>query len=220
MQPVIEVEGKEYEWAPTRSAPSTSSPLPELSQVLSGFPSDEYKSAIDFGAGRGRNLPPLCKFFDEVTAVEHESLIPILRSTLDDHSLSNCTLVKSENFTGSEHDTDVVFMVYVLHILPFKEMRQSIIRDLRCALRPGGKVVIVVPGSDPKYRNDTLKNATNYKDGIAILYDNQTYTFYKDYTPDELDSFLEECGLVVTSLIGGDHKYIRVTADVDDTADD
>ncbi|MCL4855039.1 MAG: hypothetical protein KJZ78_27065, partial [Bryobacteraceae bacterium] len=65
----IEYEGDTYTWAPAKSTPSVPSPVAELPQIVELLKRSDVHTVVDFGCGRGRNVPILADNFNKVILV-------------------------------------------------------------------------------------------------------------------------------------------------------
>lgn len=209
---VIRRNGREYEWKPTRSAPSTPSALPELKDVLERTDLERAQIGLDYGAGYGRNARVLGAFCERLILVELPRNAEKLKDRVRRDGLDNCTIVVARDFAAHANSFDAIFFIYLLHTLPSHRMRKDLLQQAKSWLKDDGRLIVVVPGRDSKYRNNTLKNAVDLNDGSATLYDNGDFTFYKSFTPDELEALLRDSGFTIENVIGGDHKYIRVVS--------
>ncbi len=104
------------------------------------------KTALDFGCGVGKYLPPLAARFQRVLGVDHSE--PLLAVARRDHGdLANVTLRTWDAGTGRAVPgprRDVVVCANVL-IMADAGLRDAILRSAIRSLAPKGRLLLVVP---------------------------------------------------------------------------
>jgi SAM-dependent methyltransferase len=206
---VIEIEGVKYTWDPTKSTPDWPYPVPEMDEVVERLLKKyKVKKVIDFGCGRGRNAGLLARNFGRVYLVEVEKNMGLVREWVKKHQYRHCIALEWVEFKKTNIKVDACVLSFVLHTLPKSNLRRQIIETIKSKLNKYGLVVLITPAHDSKYREKHLKHAKLYEDGIIRLYPDGTFSFYKNYTLEELLEFLDEVGLEIRERIPGDHRYI------------
>lgn len=99
-------------------------------------------SAVDLGAGEGRNSLWLASQGWDVTAVDLSDVaLERLRSYAEEQNLSLTTIVSDiETYLGQGYQFDLVVMAYI-HVMP--EERKRIFEAASAAVAPGGHLFIV-----------------------------------------------------------------------------
>jgi ubiquinone/menaquinone biosynthesis C-methylase UbiE len=103
-------------------------------------------------------------------------------------------------FAGGEFD--VVTCFYLFHELP-RAVRRKVVGEMRRVLRPGGRLVLC----DSLQRRDCTPDILVFLDWFPALYHEP---FYADYTRDDLEDLLVECGFEVEH--SGCYYFSKVVA--------
>jgi SAM-dependent methyltransferase len=141
------------------------------------------RRVADIGCGRLRNLPPLLKWFTHVTLVE--TALQVSRIVSPVPKVPRVRLQLWEQFVSDDDTYDAIFLVSVLHILPWPKQRDKILDGVVARLRIGGFLLIDVPFAERYYRQHCTPGR-RYSDGWAMG-DGPVRTFYKNYSAGELD---------------------------------
>jgi hypothetical protein len=70
---------------------------------------------------------------------------------------------------------------------------------------------LITPAHDSKYSGDYVKGAPRFGDGIARLFSDRTFSFYKNYDLEEMLAFLNKLGFEVSVRIPGNHRYVLIS---------
>lgn len=205
---ILKVGRRSYLWEPTKSTPDWPKPVAEMNHVVKELKDLNVRSIIDFGCGKGRNAGLLVDNFDKVYLVEAEKNVGLVKNWIDQHRCSNCKALDFESFVKANIKVDACLLSFVLHTLPTPELRDEIINTIKSKLRETGILVLITPAHDSKYTDEQIKDAKKFKDGIARLFPDGTFSFYKNYDLVELVSYINKLGFDVHKRFPGNHRYI------------
>ena len=114
---------------------------------------------------------------------------------------------KTDDWAETKIKYDAVFLISVLHTIPYPKQRKSIVELCRDKLKKNGYLVFDTPQSEGYYRNAVGKS--DFNDGWAIRRGG-THTFYKNYYAKELNELFESVGLTKYEVIRRSHHLIRI----------
>jgi SAM-dependent methyltransferase len=135
----------------------------ELRAVTHTLHINRRSRVLDAGCGTGRLTAFLAPRAGQVTAVDFSAAsVNVLRQRLADCGLTNVqTMVSDLNrLSVAEGSLDAVASVGVLHHIPTHELRLDALQRLRRALKPGGRLAVVV------YRWGGMIGADEPKEGF------------------------------------------------------
>ena len=156
---------------------------------------ENYKEGLvlDYGFGKLRNSKYLLENNIPIHVLDTEVQIKNNKSNLDILNIKK--VFKSTDILPCKY-YDHILLSFVLNVIPDKNERVQILKNISRSLKGGGLVYIEV-------RNDTfvknLKNKISYNDGY-ITGNGKNKTFQKPYTSTELETNLKECGFNVLKI--------------------
>lgn len=212
---VIEVEGDQYKWDPTKSTPSCPKSFGELTDVVRELSNSNVRSVIDFGCGNGRNSLRLVENFESVHLVEVEDNIPKVKAWVEEQSIENIKVHRYSEFKDARVKVDACLLSYVIHTIPSQDHRDEILETVKEKLTGPRLLVLASPSHDSKYTEEKIKDAEKYNSGIVRIYKDETFSFYENFSLDGLLSFLRRNGFEVLNRIPGNHRYIVMATAVD-----
>lgn len=169
---------------------------------------DAVDATLDYGAGKLRYL-------DELRAKTNELFVTDSVVQLDrKQRIANSTQSVSEYCSSSNTVTalnlkqlglygtfvDRAFLFNVLQIVPIPAVRNSSLRRIFSALRPGGELVASV-----QYRNSDftrmakMRNARSFRDGFLIEHLRGT-SFYGLIRPEDFTNLIENAGFEIREV--------------------
>lgn len=168
------------------------------------------RSIIDFGCGKGRNAGVLLQHFSRVYLVEAEKNIPLVETWASERRCDNCKVLDYESFKKVHLKADACLLSFVIHTLPTAKLRREVINTVKSKLKRNGILILITPAHDSKYSDDYVKEAPRFGDGIARLFSDGTFSFYKNYDLEEMLAFLNKLGFEVSVRIPGNHRYVLI----------
>ncbi len=197
---------------------------PEYSAVASkGYPSRSIKlaisllkligarSVIEVGCGLLANTPYLLESFEWVILVDTPVQLNRIENKLRKLKTmypSLYAVISSENFKQSRLNFDSAVLLNVLHVIPSKNERIELLRDIYSNLREGGVLYVDSPRGEGYYKK-SLKNWQRFQDGW-IIPRGRYATFYKELTVEELTEYLHKAGFDIISYPKLNHRVIAL----------
>lgn len=208
---VAETRAEQLKWNPLLSIPHTRKPSKEIDDIIEYLERHDCQEVIDWGCGNGRHVTKLCEGFDAVWAVDLEEIRdygPFQKALPRLLDLPTFKGFKTLTNVPEELRADAVLLLFVIHTLPSVALRQKLLRRVKKHLEPGGLLVLLVPGPKEKYYKKKLQSP-EYEDGL-MMKRGKRFSFYREYSPEELRIFVEDNGFEFVDTIAANHKYILV----------
>jgi hypothetical protein len=181
----------------------------ELLRLLSRF--QRVARTLDFGCGKLRYLSEILDTTDhlyvtdsEVQLTRTQRLFGQMTSIRDLVRLSNAWSVLSlkELYCGDVR-FNRIFCLNVLQVIPFRPLRQAILRRLANVLDNNGEIVVVVQYRNSDFsRMSRMENASPFEDGMLLRF-SRGVSFYAFIKPPVLEQMVREAGLTIT------HKHVH-----------
>lgn len=145
-------------------------------------------NVAEVGCGRLRNLSVLREYFETVDLVETNNQIKKIRDLVPESNAVN--LLSNEEFEKQNTKYDAIFLISVLHTLPYKIDRAKILQVCESNLNNGGILVLDVPQSETYY-NRRRSTSRKFND-VWLIRHGDRYSFYKSYFRAELNNFVRD----------------------------
>ncbi len=158
----------------------------ELRAVARALRINDRSHVLDAGCGTGRVTMFLAPRAGRIIAVDFSGRsVDVLRQRLAESGLDNVqTMVGDLNqLSVAEDSLDAIASVGVLHHIPTHELRCDAVRRLRIALRPGGRLAVVV------YRWGGMIDASEPKEGR-----HSSGIYYHSFASSDLRTLVMEAG--------------------------
>jgi len=124
----------------------------------------EDKSAADLGCGTGRLLPELAEAFGEVCGYDISArCLEIAEARCED--LDNVTVAQADLIADRPAKVDFAVSVNVA-IMPSHQARSALLKNSARCLRPGGRLLLVVPSLESELYSQFRLLQWNLKAGI------------------------------------------------------
>lgn len=195
-----------------KSAPAQSSPIPIINELTKYWKNKGYKEIIDVGCGKLRNslflvkhfLLWICDFpeqFDNKITKEKLAIIKNNRNFMG--------IVDPTDFKKGQLKADAALLSFVIHTLPEKRLRIELIRNTMKNLKPPYEIFIAAPYGENYYKSK-MKDENRFNDGFLIRTNKSQKTFYRDYTPSQLDELMRELGFEVEKIFNIHKRSMRI----------
>ena len=161
------------------------------------------KSVIDVGCGRLRHLAALGQSFEKVWVVDTQLQYERTKqefATLMASYPAVQEYVPYEEFKSSALEAEAAMLILVLHVIPRKEERISLLRSIHKNLRAGGLLFVAVPFGEPYYKQ-RMTNENKYLDGF-VMGASAVKTFHKEFTERQLKGLLRQSGFDPLGRLG------------------
>ena len=158
----------------------------ELHAVARALRINACSHVLDAGCGTGRLTMFLAPRAGRIVAIDFSPhSVEVLRGRLADAGMTNVqTLVGDLNQLSVADDSlDAVASLGVLHHIPTHELRCDVLTRLRSALKPDGRLVVVV------YRWGGMIGADEPKEGV-----HSSGIYYRSFERSDLRALLLEAG--------------------------
>ena len=194
----------------TKSAPIQIKPFPGIESLCQYWREKGYKQIVDVGCGKLRNSLVLVKYFKLWTCDYPEVLIG---KTVENRYSK---LVKYKNYMGHISpeefkkgmlNVDAAMLVFVLHTLPEERLRIQLIKSTIKNTRYPHQIFISVPNGEKYYRR-RMKNENKIYDGHFYRALTEVKTFYREYSANEIDLFMNKLGFKVDRIFTVDKKNL------------
>ena len=153
------------------------------------------KSIIDIGTGNLRNLVPTLSSFAKVWGVDTAIQCDTIKCEADKLKKkykSFVGLLTEEQFYSSRLGASAAMTICVLHTIPEIEVRHRVLSAASSNLIGDGLMLVDVPSGENYYRK-RLTESNKYLDGY-VMGEGARHTFYKEFSSEELTSFVEQQG--------------------------
>ncbi len=178
----------------TKSAPNQFKPFPRIYDLCDYWKVKGYKEIIDIGCGYLRNSLVFVDYFrlwicDYPQQMQSQVFSKRL-SCLKAHR-NFMGIIEPHQLPYERLKVDAVVLAYVIHTLPEEKMRIEIIDNAIRNTKHPHEIFIAVPNGERYYRQHM--NASNkFNDGHLRNAGNGRKTFYRGYSAEEIDCFMEQ----------------------------
>lgn len=206
----------------TTSAPSFEEPGKTLSRVLTETldhlkfdKREKIDKVLDFGAGKLRNTVYLLKKKYNVTSVEYEKLSK--ESLQGQRLLAQAKSYKSHfkelvfphDFIRSKAKFDIVMLINVLNIMPVPSERLLVLQQCYEKIRKDGFIFWYTQYGDYD-QNKRCTAANVLGDGYYIGENRKFKSFYREFSPHEIDEMLMSSGFMLEKTFAVSHNQARL----------
>ena len=147
---------------------------------------------LDYGFGRLRNTHYMLNHNMNVDILDTKEQI---QNNLDELSKLNVNIFEASEVLTEDY-YNCILLSFVLNVIPNIRTRKNILNNIHLGLKKDGLLYLEVR-TDNFLKN--VKHKIKHNDGY-ILGNNNSRTFQKPYTKEEITSFLIECGFKVINV--------------------
>lgn len=192
----------------TASIPRFENEIDGLSDVVAEFDKRKFNKVCDFGAGKLRNCLYLLKKGFKVWAVEFEEAFdtPIAQKRRE-KALGYkgfFELKYPKEFLNFSEMFDAVIIVNVVNIVPEERHRKKILNECADRLKSGGLLLWMTQYGEPNYKPGAT-NRLRLNDGWCYNLHLKYQTFNRDYTPEQIKSFVPSSKYKLVGPITSNH---------------
>jgi SAM-dependent methyltransferase len=195
---------KDFQICVENSAPSQSIPAKSAEWGARILRAPNCRKIIDLGCGRLRNLPVLMKHFETVTVVDTKIQFERIKDAIPKSKKVHFKTL--DELEVSDVIYDGVFCISVLHTIPKIQTRRHLIKVAHRKLRSGGLLLVDVPASETYYLR-RCNSENRYSDGW-VMGRNKLRTFYRNYSANEMDEFIQKIGTFRKVISNNQVKHI------------
>jgi SAM-dependent methyltransferase len=181
----------------TASIPNFPNEIDGLSDVTAEFERRNYKTVVDFGAGKLRNTLYLLRKKFEVCAVEFQEAYDTKAAEMRFKQAKAFTkfffLEYPCDFLEYKGTFDAALLINVVNVVPEPGERKRMLVELRTRLKTGGLLLWMTQYGEPHYRPGVTKRLS-LKDGWCYNLHKKYQTFNREFKLDEIQKLANSTG--------------------------